>query len=510
MKILKKLSRIIFGRTTFTILSLAIQILFFYYAVFIFKEYSPWLTGGSRILSFIVTIYILNTDDNPSFKIAWIIPVLLMPVFGTLIYLFFQLQLSHKIMKHIFIVIKNESKRYLMQDEKIINKLEKEEQDIFKICNYVKKSSDYPVYSNTEVIYYPLGDDVFSKMKEELLKAEKYIFLEYFIISKGKMWSEILEILKQKVEEGVLVRVMYDGTNSVVNLPYDYKEELKSYGIEVRVFSPIRPVISTYQNNRDHRKILVIDGKKAFSGGINLADEYINERIRFGHWKDNAIYFEGEAVKSFVVMFMQMWNATGAKEKDYSIYFSEHSKKSDGFILPYADNPLDNNRIGKNIYLDLIHSAKKYIYIMTPYFIVDDEMLSALRHASESGVETILLLPKIPDKKYANMLAKTYYKELILSGVKIFEYTKGFVHSKVMIVDGLYSTVGTVNLDYRSLYLHFECGSLLYKSSAIKEVEYDFLESIEKSEKITMKEYKKIPIIERMIGRILRLIAPLM
>lgn len=510
MKIVKKLSRIIFGRTTFTILSLAIQILFFYYATFIFSEYLTWITSGSRILSFIVTLYILNTDDNPSFKIAWIIPVLLMPVFGTLIYLFFQLQLSHKIMKHIFTVIKNESKRYLMQDEEIFNELEKEESDISKICNYVKKGSNYPIYNKTETIYYPLGDEAFMKMKEELLKAEKYIFLEYFIISKGKMWSEILEILKKKINEGVLVRLMYDGTNSIINLPYDYKEELKSYGIEVRVFSPIRPIISTYQNNRDHRKILVIDGKKAFSGGINLADEYINERIRFGHWKDNAIYFEGEAVKSFVVMFMQMWNAIGEKELDYSIYFNEKKKKSDGYVLPYADNPLDDNRIGRNIYLDLIHSAKKYIYIMTPYFIVDDEMLSALRHASESGVETVILLPQIPDKKYANMLAKTYYKELILSGVKIFEYKKGFVHSKVMITDGLYATVGTVNLDYRSLYLHFECGSLLYKCSTIKKIEYDFLESIEKSERITMKEYKKIPVIERMIGRILRLFAPLM
>lgn len=510
MKIVKKLSRIIFGRTTLTILSLLIQLLFFYYAMVIFREYVVWIFGGSRILSFIVAIYILNTDDNPSFKIAWIVPVLLMPVFGTLMYLFLQVQLTPKLIKRRFIVLKNNAKRYLLQEEKVIEKLDSEEGPIKKIYNYTKKHGHYPIYQNTKTTYFSLGDEAFPKMLEELEKAKEYIFMEYFIIAKGRMWSEILEILKKKAQSGVLVRVIYDGTNSVTNLPYDYEKQLSSYGIEVHVYSPIRPVISTYQNNRDHRKILVIDGKVAFSGGINLADEYINEHIRFGHWKDNAIMFEGEAVRSFIVMFLKMWNMAKKEIEDYSVYIKKTNIKGDGFVLPYADNPMDKDYIGRNIYLDIIHSAKRYVHIMTPYFIVDDEILNALRHASESGIEVAILLPGIPDKKYANMVAKTYYRELISSGVKVYEYKNGFVHSKVMIADDTIATVGTVNLDYRSLYLHFECGSVLYHDQEINQIEFDFQESIQRSNLITMKEYQKISVSKKIIGRFLRLIAPLM
>ena len=296
-------------------------------------------------------------------------------------------------------------------------------------------------------------------------------------------------------------------------LPYNYEKQMRKYGIKCKIFSPITPIISSYQNNRDHRKICVIDGNIGFTGGVNLADEYINEKERFGHWKDSAIMLEGEAVQNLTILFLQMWNVSERKSEDYTKYLTPRSldvKRELGYVLPYGDSPYDNEIIGEQVYLHILNHAKKYVHIMTPYLILDNEMLTTLAFAAKCGIEVIIIMPHIPDKWYAFILAKTYYEELIQAGVQIYEYTPGFVHAKVFVSDNDTATVGTINLDYRSMYHHFECGVFVYNNPVIWEVEKDFQETLKKCEKVTLTGLKKRNVVERILGRILRLVAPLM
>ena len=337
--------------------------------------------------------------------------------------------------------------------------------------------------------------------------------MEYFIVEKGVMWGEILDILKEKVWQGVDVRFIYDGMCSMYSLPYHYDRELKHAGIKCKQFSPIRPVLSSYQNNRDHRKICVIDGNIAFTGGVNLADEYINVKERFGHWKDTAVMLQGEAVQSFTMMFLQMWNITEKKEEDFSRYLTPKSKdiqRELGYVMPYADNPFDKQNVGEQVYLHILNHAKKYVHIMTPYLIVDEDMLSTLEYVAECGVEVVIIMPHIPDKWYAFAVAKTYYKRLLEAGVKIYEYTPGFVHAKVFVSDNDTATVGTINLDYRSLFHHFECGAFIYNNQVVWEIERDFQDTLEQCQEVTVMELKKQNLFERLAGKVLRIIAPLM
>ena len=293
--------------------------------------------------------------------------------------------------------------------------------------------------------------------------------MEFFIIAEGKMWGEILRILEQKVREGVEVRVLYDGMIEFSTLSFDYTQRLEKIGIKAKAFSPISPFISTYYNYRDHRKIIVIDGKVGFTGGVNLADEYINKINRFGHWKDSALMLEGEAVDSFLVLFLQMWSIT-ERQMVVKPYLAKHDKKrkANGYVIPYGYSPLDTDKIGENVYIDILNHAREYVYIMTPYLILDSEMEHALCFAAERGVDVQIIMPGIPDKKIPYMLAKTYFSKLMCSGVKIYLYTPGFVHAKVFISDDSKAVVGTINLDYRSLYHHFECATYMYKVDAIR------------------------------------------
>ena len=350
-------------------------------------------------------------------------------------------------------------------------------------------------------------------MKEELRKAEKFIFLEYFIVEEGKMWNEILEILEQKVKEGVEVRFLYDGMCSIMLLPYSYPKKLRQMGIQCKMFSPIKPMLSTHQNNRDHRKILVIDGHTAFTGGVNLADEYINEKVRFGHWKDTAVMLKGDAVRSFTLMFLQMWNIDVRKPEEYEKYLlppSAEKREEMGFVCGYGDSPFDGENIGEQVYMELLHTAKRYVHIMTPYLILDNAMIRALTYAAKSGIETIIIMPHIPDKLYAYLLARTYYEELIRAGVQIYEYTPGFVHAKVFVSDDEKAVVGTINLDFRSLYLHFECAAMMMQNPVIQDVEADFQNTLQKCQKMTLEDCRHYNVFKRMTGRILRIFAPLM
>lgn len=510
----KRVFHIIYGRTFIIIFLLAIQI-------YILISAFNWLSKGYayiytifNIITTILVIYIMNKKGNPYFKLAWMIPILVFPIFGALFYMFVEFQIGGKLINNRLSEVIDETQKFLSQDENVINELKREDMQVANLARYMISIGKYPIYNNTVVKYFPLGEDKFKDMIIELEKAKKFIFMEYFIIEKGFMWNSILEILERKVKEGVEVRVMYDGMCSLSLLPYNYPKKLIDKGIKCKMFSPVKPALSTSQNNRDHRKILVIDGKVAFNGGINIGDEYINRYERFGHWKDVAVKLSGNAVKSFTLMFLQMWDIDEKSHDDFYkyIYVDNESEKNkaDGYIMPYGDSPLDSENAGESVYLDILNTAKKYVHIMAPYLIIDNEMMTALTYAAKRGIDIKIILPSKPDKLSAFMLAKTYYSELLQAGVRIYEYTPGFVHAKLFSSDDEKVVVGTINLDFRSLYLHFECATFIYKNKVIKSIEEDFIKTLNKCKEITIKEYKDINVIFKICGRALKLIAPLM
>lgn len=509
----KKLLRIIFGRTTILAILFLMQI---FVLMGIFKwlgGYINYIFGGFTLLSALVIVYILNSPSNPNFKIAWIVPILVIPVMGALFYLFVKLGFGTRTLARNMAQIKEDTKDILAKDQDLLEEVRDSDPQVARLAEYVYHTNNKPIYKNSSAEYYPLGEDAFEEMVKQLEQAEHFIFLEYFIIERGRVLNTIQEILERKVREGVEVRFMYDGMVSLSQMPNSYTEELRAKGIRAKQFSPIKPVLSTSYNNRDHRKIMVIDGKVGFTGGINLADEYINEKVRFGHWKDNAIMVKGDAVRSFTLMFLEMWNVGETIQEDYERYIRvPHGNQSfDGYIMPYSDNPFEADRVGENIYLDIINSAEKYVHIMTPYLILDDQMVSAMAFASKSGVDVKIIMPHIPDKWSAYTLARTYYEELIRSGVEIYEYTPGFMHSKTFVSDKKKATVGTVNLDYRSLYLNFECGVYIYGGHVIDDIDRDFNETLKKSHIISLEEARNLSFIQKFVGRfILRLFAPLL
>lgn len=516
MKRIRGMLRIIFGRTTFAAVSLIVQIVILIAGYRFLYRYMAYFYGGFTLLSALVIVYILSKEENPSFKLTWMIPIAAFPVFGTLFYLFVELQFIGKLIdKRLRVNIEN-TEDYMTQNPRVTESLLRVSRRNANLAYYIKNSGHYPAYTNTNAKYFPLGETMFEEMKKEMEGAKRFIFMEFFIVERGEMWDEILEILERKVSEGVEVRFMYDGMCSLVLLPYSYPKELQAKGIKAKMFSPIRPAFTTYQNNRDHRKILVVDGHTAFTGGANLADEYINRRVRFGHWKDTGIMLKGDAVTSFTMMFLQMWNISEKEPEDYGKYlrdpeyFYPLELNMDGYVIPYGDNPLDRETLGEQVYLDIINSARRYVHIMTPYLILDYEMVQALTFAAKRGVETIIIMPGIPDKKYAFLLAKSHYEELLRAGVKICQYLPGFIHAKVFAADDTKAVVGTINLDFRSLYLHFECAAYLYRNEVIRDIERDFQNTLSLCRRVTLDDYRNYPWYEKFAGRALRLIAPLM
>ncbi len=380
-------------------------------------------------------------------------------------------------------------------------------------AHYMEHSAGFPAYHNTTAVYYPLGEDKFADLLIELRKAEKFIFLEYFIVARGHMWDAVLEILKEKVKAGVEVRVMYDGMCSILLLPYHYPRELKSYGIKAKMFAPIVPFLSTTQNNRDHRKILVIDGRVAFTGGVNLADEYINEEHPFGHWKDIGFEITGDAIRSYTFMFIEFWNASSLNKITKELVGDEFAQGSvstafDGYVLPYYDSPGRAEAASNNLFIDLLGQARDYIWFYTPYLLLGDGLREAFVRAAQRGVDVRIIMPGIPDKKVVYRMSRSYYRELLEAGVKIFEYSPGFVHAKACLADDCVGSIGTVNLDYRSLYLHYECNALFYKASVLIDLKKDFEASMKMSRECTLQGEKK-GLLHRIINGTLRIFAPL-
>lgn len=508
----KNIFSLIFSRLGLIVVLLVIQ-LWMILSVFIhFKDYSQYYFLVNAVLSATVFVNVLNASQlDPTSKITWIFVIALLPVFGSVLYWYVKNDIGFNALKYQFAKITSKTKSAIPQQADVIDKLTEESKDVALLAGYIGKTGCFPIYENTSVEYFPLGEDKFKRMLDQLEKAEKFILLEYFIIDEGIMWGKILEILARKASQGVEVMLMYDGSNEFSTLPRDYPAKLQKLGIKCKVFAPAKPFISTHYNYRDHRKILVIDGKTAFTGGINLADEYINTRIKYGHWKDTAVMLKGDAVKSFTLMFLQMWNIT-SPQVDYSAYtdISADSQQQNGYVMPYGDSPLDGEKVGRQVYLDIINRANDYVYIMSPYLILDGDMETALKFAAAKGVDVRLVLPGIPDKKIPFALAKTHYKGLISSGVKIYEYTPGFVHAKVFVSDDIKAVVGTINLDYRSLYHHFECAAFMYKTDCIPDIVLDFENTIKKCKQISIDDIKKEKIITRILGKTAKIFAPLM
>lgn len=505
-------ARLIFGRTGLVFLLLILQILVMIGIFHILGQYLVYGVAGYMAFTVGIVLIIINRRENPAFQLAWIVPVVLIPVFGGMMYLYVELELSSRLVNRRLRHLSNETKKYCRQNTEVFEELKKENPAEATFASYMEHFAQAPVYHCENVKYFPSGEAKFGEMIQRLKAAKKFIFMEYFIVSEGYMWGTILKILEQKVREGVEVRFMYDGMCSVMLLPYDYPKKLQAMGIQCRMFSPIRPVLSTVQNNRDHRKILVIDGETAFTGGINLADEYINRKERFGHWKDTAVMIEGAAVRSFTLMFLQMWNISerGEHWETYLSDVPQMGKGRGGYVIPYGDSPVDQENVGELVYMDIINRASRYVHIMTPYLILDHEMITALTFAAKRGIDVKIIMPHIPDKKYAFMLAKTYYGGLLEAGVQIYEYTPGFVHAKVFTCDDCRGVVGTINMDYRSLYLHFECAAYFYNVPEILRMEADFNRTLEKCQKVTMQDVNSRSIWNKFGGRLLRLFAPLM
>ncbi len=506
--------RIIFSRTGIILILIALQLLFFVVTANFLSSYQTYIYGITTAIGLCVVIYIYNSSDNPAFKMTWILFVMVFPVFTSLFYVYTRLQIGVRRMRNRLNELQKETAPYMKQQQDVKEAFSTSRSANKYLASYLDSVAGFPTYRNTEVKYYPLGEDMFADMVRELKKAQDYIFMEYFIVEEGYMWDTILDILKKKAAAGVEVRFMYDGMNAINRVPYNYADQIRKYFIKCKVSNPVRPFLSTVQNNRDHRKICVIDGKVGFTGGVNLADEYINKTVRFGHWKDTAVMLKGDAVQSLTMMFLQMWNVEGKKgEENFKRYCTKPGRvirRELGYVIPYGDSPFDNENVGEEVYFHILNHAKKYVHIMTPYLILDYEMTRTLKRAAESGIEVIILMPGIPDKWYAYALGKTYYKELLQSGVKIYEYTPGFVHAKVFVSDDDTATVGSVNLDFRSLYLHFECGAYIYNNSAILDIEQDFQDTLTKSHEVTLKDVQNRSLRMKLAGQILRLVAPLM
>ncbi len=500
--------RMVFSRMGLVLAMLLLNIALLLYFFYWFEEFLPHFYGGSAILMVAVVLILINSSMDATAKITWLVVIMLAPVFGALLFLFVRKEAGHRAMAKRVQKILNDT-RSLLPENDALQQLTDLDAGAGAMARYVQRISGCPVYQNTDVTYFSQGEAKFQQLLVELEKAEKFIFLEYFIVDEGVMWGRILDILARKAAEGVDVRVLYDGACEFLLLPKGYPKKLKALGIQCKVFSPATPFVSTHYNYRDHRKILVIDGHTGFTGGINLSDEYINIGSRFGHWKDTAVMLRGEAVRSLTLMFLQMWNLD-EKEGTYCAYLDSPMHPADGFVMPYWDSPLDSERMGQRVYMDILARAKRYVHIMTPYLILDQEMENALKYAAARGVEVKLIMPGIPDKKAVNILGKTYYKTLLDSGVEIYEYSPGFVHAKVFVSDDTEAVVGTINLDYRSLYHHFECAAYLYGANCIADIETDYQDTLRQCREVTHETVKKEKWYNKVVGYLLKVAAPLL
>ena len=507
----KGLLRIVFSRLLLIVLLMAAQVWLVVLALSWASRLFPHYAAAQIIFTVCMILYLYNSGTEASSKLTWMWLIALFPLVGAGLLLFTRLNIGNRMIHRRMSELIEETASVLPVNDDVLGRLAGDPYGSDDLCRYLNHSGCFPIYENTQTRYFSSGEDAFDAILQELEKAEKTIFLESFIIEEGYMWGRVLDILCRKAEEGVDVRVMYDGMCEISHLPYGYAGLLEARGIRAKAFARVTPFVSTHYNYRDHRKIVVIDGKVAFTGGINFADEYINRVERFGHWKDAAIMLRGEAARSFLLMFLQMWSTT-EKEPDFSLCAepAEETVEAEGVVMPYADCPLDAYRVGENVYIDMLYRANTYVHIMTPYLILDDELESAFLYAAQRGVDVKIILPGIPDKKTAYALAKSHYRTLTEAGVQLFEYTPGFVHSKVCVSDDCRAVVGSINFDYRSLYHHFECAAYLYRTPCVADIEADIVRTLEECRAVTPETIRHEKLLYRILGGLLKLVAPLM
>ncbi|MBQ9483008.1 MAG: cardiolipin synthase [Ruminiclostridium sp.] len=507
---MNKLGKILSSRLFIVSILIFIQIAIIVLPMFFLSAYYVPLFLLFQALSFLISINIVNRNNNPDFKIAWIFPVLCFPVGGALLYIMFgRTHLNKKNTKKLRDAVESSS-GIILPDNELLNMIGEKNAHIEREASYIINNSRSNIYAFTETEFLNPGTLFFDDLILELQKAEKYIFLEYFIIGEGEMWDQILNILKEKAENGIEVRLMYDDIGTINLLPLDFPEKMQSYGIKTIVFNPYKPSLDRFMNYRDHRKFAIIDGKVAFTGGINIADEYINRKERFGYWEDSCVKLNGDAVRKVVVLYLEMWTFVTGEKPDYDKYAIKYQAKNDGFVIPFSDEPLFRGLIHENAYINVIDNAKKYVYICTPYLILDEVMENALIRAAKSGVDIKIITPHIPDKKIIFEMTRANYERLIDCGVEIYEFVPGFIHTKMIISDDLTAIVGTCNFDYRSFYLHFENGVWMYRSKAVKQASESFKNSLAVSKRITPEFCKNVSFERRLIRSLIKVLAPLL
>ena len=503
---MKKIAHLLLGRFSIVAVSIILQFLWLVMVMYQFSYQFTYANLAIRTIAIIVVLVIVNRWTNPANKLSWTFIILLSPVLGLLLYMIFGRSSLTKKTQERMDSVNREVSACLYQTPEIKKQLEREDLSVYRQSRYINDWAGFPLYHNTSTKYYSCGEEMFPDMLADLEKAEHFIFLEYFIVDQGVMFDRIVEVLEQKSKEGVDVRLIYDDIGCINTLPPKYYKVLQAKGIKCAAFNPFRPIMSVVMNNRDHRKIFVVDGKVGFTGGINLADEYINVASRFGYWKDTGIRLEGEAVWSMTVMFLEMWNYINHSSEDYKQFMPQVYQKEpfegDGFVQPYGDTPLDHETVGENIYLNIINHAERYVYIFTPYLIIDNEMLVSLCNAAKRGVDVRIITPHIPDKKHIKYMTEYNYGILLKNGIRIYEYEPGFIHSKVVMNEHC-AIVGTINMDYRSFYLHYENGVWIYDEEFRQAVEADFINTFAQSIEITYEDWKNRPLKMKIIQPIL-------
>lgn len=500
------------GRITFVGLSVLLQIIWLIVTVVKLNEYSSVISMISSLLALCVALRIYGNYENAAFKMPWIILLLAFPVLGLCIYGFF----GHKAVvakkRRKFEVLDNELFLLIQQDEQVMNGLEQADLAVANQCRYILNYGRFPVYRNTDVVFYADAAEGFEAQLQELAKAKEFIFMEYHAIEEAQSFARLKEVLHKKAQEGVEVRLLYDDMGSVGFIDWKFIRRMEEIGVQCVDFNPVLPVFNMFMNNRDHRKITVIDGKVGFTGGYNLADEYFNITHPYGHWKDTGVKLTGDAVRSLTVLFLEMWNAMKQTDRDFLKYLPdvEYQAVEQGYIQPYADSPLDDEAMGENVYLNMIKHAKRKLYVATPYLIISDEMNRELGLAAKRGVDVRVITPGIPDKKLVYKITRSYYAGLVQQGVRVYEYTPGFLHEKQVLCDEECAAVGTINFDYRSLYHHFENGVFLYDCQAIGDIAKDFAETLEKCNEVTGYYKSGRSAVLRGTQCLLRLFAPLL
>ncbi|MCL2018670.1 MAG: cardiolipin synthase [Oscillospiraceae bacterium] len=459
----------------------------------------------------IIVIGIINRNYNPMFKIAWLIPVLAIPVCGALFYIMFgRTHLNRKNTEKLTRAY-NSAEEFLVSNTELLARLDAMAPHIAREAFYIIKSSKTDVFEFTETEYLTPGDLFFEKLVTELKKAKKFIFIEYFIINEGEMWETIKYILAEKQSHGVEIRVMYDDMGSAISgVSPTFSQELRKLGFKAAVFNPYKPSLDKFLNYRDHRKICIIDGKTAFTGGINIADEYIGINDRFGHWQDSGIMLRGDAVNRITVMFLQMWTFATSEPPDYDRYMAVFRANHDGYVIPFSDEPLIQDLICESAYINIIANATKYVYICTPYLIIDQNVSSALIRAAKSGVDVKIITPGTPDKKLVYCMTQSNYNDLVQAGVNIYEYSPGFIHNKTIVSDDEKAIVGTANFDFRSFYLHFENGVWLYGSKAVMQAKASFENALSQSNMVTLAQIENTPFAKQLLCSLLKVFAPLL